>query len=544
MRLLTILTLSFTLLSPLAAAEKRPNILFCFADDMGRYASFYQQLDGKGTLNDLIKTPNIDRIAKEGVIFKNAHVCAPSCTPCRSALLSGQYFWRTGRAAILQGAKWDSKIPAYPLLLKESGYHIGKMFKVWSPGFPADAPYGEQAHAYEKAGRRVNDFSENVTKMVAEGKAVDAAKQELYNEVSANFDAFIADRKEGQPFCFWYGPTNVHRKWVKGSGTALWGLDPEQLKGKLPTFLPDVPEVREDLASYFGEIMAFDACVGVLIKKLEALGELDNTLFAVSGDHGAPGFPHGKCNLYDFGTHVTLAVRGAGTVGGRVVDDFVNLMDLAPTFLETGSVTLPEVMTGRSLVNVLRSEKGGQVDPTRNYVITGRERHVESAREGFLPYPQRALRTPDYVYILNFKPDRSPMGDPGQLDADSTTLTENTHASFADMDSSPTKSWLIGERANPQWKQHFDWAFAKRPREELYALGKDPFEVNNLANDPDYATIRDQMRERLMAELTRTRDPRVENDGAFFEKAPMSGPLPDDVAKPKRAMGPGKKKVK
>ncbi len=540
MRPLLLLCLLLPVLSALGAA--RPNILFCFADDMGRYASIYRQLEGMGTLNDIIETPNIDRIAREGVLFKNAHVTAPSCTPCRSSLLSGQYFWRTGRAAILQGAKWDMNIPSYPLLLKDAGYHIGKMYKVWSPGSPGDAPYGQQQHAYEKAGRRVNDFSEHVTRMVAEGTEIEAAKKVLYDEVAANFDAFLADRQKDQPFCFWYGPTNVHRKWVKGSGAALWKLDPEKLKGRLPAFLPDVPEVREDLASYFGEIMAFDACVGVLLKKLEALGELDNTLVVVSGDHGAPGFPHGKCNLYDFGTHVTLAVRGAGTRGGRVVDDFVNLMDLAPTFLEAGGVKPPEVMTGRSILPVLRSDKSGQVDPERTWVITGRERHVESAREGFLPYPQRALRTPDYLFILNFKPDRTPMGDPGQLDADATTLTENTHTSFADMDSSPTKAWLIGEHNNPQWKQHFDWAFGKRPREELYVISKDPHEVKNVADEPDYATIRDQMRERLMAELARTQDPRLEKDGAFFETAPMAGPLPDDVAKPNRPKKAGGKK--
>ncbi len=541
MRIRLLLSLSLLLsgnISNLSAAEiKRPNILFFFADDMGRYGSLYQHLDGKGTVNDLIKTPNIDRIAKEGVLFKNAHVCAPSCTPCRSSLLSGQYFWRTGRAAILQGAVWDPKIPAFPLLLKDAGYHIGKSYKVWSPGSPADAPYGEQAHAFQQSGSRVNQFSETVTQLVAGGKEIEAAKAEIYAEVAGNFDSFINARPEGQPFCYWYGPTNVHRKWTKGSAKALWGMDPEKLKGKMPSFLPDMPEVREDLADYFGEIMAFDACIGVHLKKLEAMGELDNTLVVVSGDHGAPGFPHGKCNLYDFGTHVTLAVRGAGTVPGRVVDDFVNLMDLAPTFLETAHLTPPAVMTGRSLVPLLKSNQGGQIDPERNYVITGRERHVESAREGYLPYPQRALRTADYLYILNFKPDRMPMGDAGNLDAGVTALTENTHVSFADMDSSPTKAWLIGERNNPQWKQHFDWAFALRPEEELYAINKDPFEVHNVAQDPDYATIRDQMRERLMTELTKTKDPRVENGGAFFETAPMAGPLPADATKPKRAKG-------
>ena len=115
--------------------------------------------------------------------YRNAHVNAPSCTPCRSALLSGQYFWRTGRGAILQGAVWDSSIPSYPLLLKEAGYHIGKTFKVWSPGTPADAPYGGQQYAYEQAGRRFNQFSQTATALVADGMSVEAAKQVLYDDL-------------------------------------------------------------------------------------------------------------------------------------------------------------------------------------------------------------------------------------------------------------------------------------------------------------------------------------------------------------------------
>ena len=93
-----------------------------------------------------------------------------------------------------------------------------------------------------------------------------------------------------------------------------------------------------------------------------------------------PGFPHGKCNLYDFGTGVCLAIAGPGVRGGRVVDDFVNLTDLAPTFLEAGGVAVPEVMTGRSLWPVLKSDRQGLVDPQRTFVVTGRERHVEMAR--------------------------------------------------------------------------------------------------------------------------------------------------------------------
>jgi len=269
----------------------RPNILFAFADDWGRHASAYAKCDGPGTVNDLIKTPNFDRIAAEGVLFRHAFVSAPSCTPCRSAILSGQHFWRTGRAAILNGAIWDFSSPAYPLMLRDAGYHIGKSYKVWSPGAPADAPYGQRQHAYEDAGRRFNQFSQNVTKMVEAGQDIDQAKQQLFNEVTKNFDNFLADRKAGQPFCFWFGPTNVHRMWVKGSGKKLWGLEPDELQGKMPGFLPDAPEVREDLADYFGEAMAFDEALGLLVNKLEEIGELDNTIIVVSGDHGAPRIP-------------------------------------------------------------------------------------------------------------------------------------------------------------------------------------------------------------------------------------------------------------
>ncbi len=511
-----------------ADSPRRPNIVFAFADDMGRYASAYRAVDGAGTLNDVVKTPHIDRVAREGALFRHAFVNAPSCTPCRSSLLSGQHFWRTRRGAILRGAVWDDSIPSFPLLLRDAGYHIGKTSKVWSPGTPADAPFGGQKFAYQKAGNRFNNFSENVTAAVARGTPLDDAKQAMYAEVAGNFDAFLAARKPDQPFCYWFGSTTVHRTWIKGSGKALWGIDPDALKGKLPPFLPDAPEVREDLADYLGEVQAFDSMVGVLLKKLEAIGELDNTLVVVSGDHGAPGFPRGKCNLYDFGTRVTLAVRGAGTKGGRVIDDFTSLPDLAPTFLELAGVARPDTMTARSLVGVLRSEASGQIDPERTFVLSGRERHVAEAREDFLPYPQRAIRTKDHLYIVNFRPERWPMGSPYNLDRNPgptlKELTEVTRVTFADMDAGPTKAWLVLHRNEPEWKRIYDLSFAKRPREELYDLAKDPHQMTNVAADAAYDAIRGELNRRLMTELERTGDPRLVDDGAYFETPPLAGP--------------------
>ena len=519
------LTCLFALTSLAAAAEKPLNILFCFADDWGRYASIYAEHEKFPSPNQVVKTPNIDRIAREGALFRRAYVNAPSCTPCRSALLSGRYFFNTGRAAILNGAVWDPAIPSFPLTLKDQGYHIGKAFKVWSPGDPADAPFGGQAHAYQKAGGRFNNFSEEVTKLVAEGTALDAAKNAMYDEVRGNFDSFLAARRKDAPFLFWHGPTNVHRKWVKGSGEALWGIKPDDLKGKLPKHLPDVPEFREDFASYLGEIQAFDAQVGVLVKRLEEAGELDHTVIVISGDHGAPGFPGGKCNLYDFGTNVTLAIRWPGQPGGRLIHDFVNLMDLAPTFMEIGGAAIPPGVNGKSIVSVMKAGKSGLVEKERDYVITGRERHVSIAREGNLPYPQRALRKDGFLYIHNFKPERMPMGDTKNLTdrftPDQDSLENNTYEAFPDMDSSPAKAWLIQHRHDSQYKWHFEYAFAKRPQEELYDLSKDPDATINVAKEAGYAEMKAKMAAELMEKLKAVGDPRVTMDPVPFEHEPF-----------------------
>lgn len=501
--------------------RRKPNVLFCFADDWGRYASCYAKIDGKPSINSVLKTPNIDRLASEGVIFRNAFAPCPSCTPCRSSLITGQYFWRSGKASILQGAQWDDTLPSFALSIRDSGYDIGKYIKVWSPGTPADAPFGGQKYAFDQNGKEYNNFSESVFKRIAAGESVDEAKSNVIASAEADFQKFLSSRKQHQPFFFWFGPTLVHREFEEGSASKLWGIDPELLKGKLPSFLPDVPEIRKDVADYLGEIQAWDAGVGVLIRKLEAIGELENTVIVLSGDHGMPGVPRGKCNLYDFGTSVPLIVRGPGIEPNRVIDDFVNLMDLAPTFLDFAGLNAPEVMQAHSLTPLLHSNQSGVIDPSRDYVITGRERHVAKAREGNLPYPQRALRTKDFLYVHNFKPDRWPMGDPADetvsVTLDRNRLIHDTFVTYADFDASPTKAWLIQNGVQPEFKKFFDLAFAKRPMEELYDLQKDPDQVQNVAAGPEYDTVLRSLRTRLFTELRKAGDPRLLDDGHYYE---------------------------
>jgi N-sulfoglucosamine sulfohydrolase len=504
---------------------KKPNIFFFFADDWGKYASTYTMFSP----NKVIHTPVFDRFAKEGVQFNNAHVNSPSCTPSRSSLLSGQYFYRTGLGANLWG-EWDMNIPSYPLMLEKAGYNIGFSYKCWGPGTPRDAPYGGEAKAFMSAGTRFNEFSQNVAEIVMGGKSIEEAKEELYKEGLDNFSSFLKTREEGRPFCYWFGPMNTHRHWIRGSGKNFWGLDPDALKGRMPAFLPDVPEIREDMTDYFGEVLALDEMFGRFLKELEAIGELENTLIVVSGDHGIPGFPRGKCNLYPFGTNVPLLIQWPGEApGGRVIDDFINLMDMAPTFLEAAGIPIPEAMTGRSIVPLLKSNKEGVIDETRNFVVTGRERHVPTARDGNLPYPQRSILTKDFLYIINFTPDRYPSGAPyflGGLQSDPAfaELETDTRLTYADIDAGPTKAWMIKHRNDSEWKMHWDLGFELRPSEELYDLNKDPDYLMNVANDPAYSNTKENLLEQLIQILKSTGDPRVTGDGKAFDRQPYTSP--------------------
>lgn len=499
--------------------KSRPNIFFFFADDWGKYAGIHSEV----AINRVIETPAFDQLAQEGVRFTNAHVNAPTCTASRSALFSGQYFFRTGFGAFLYGKQWNSSIPTYPLLLKDAGYFIGHTYKGWSPGAPVDAPLGGREHAYNKRGTRFNTFSQQVTAMVAGGMESEEAKEVLYREALGNFEDFLDKRPDNSPFCYYFGPTNTHRAWEQGSGKKLWNIDPDKLEGLLPEFLPDVPEIREDVADYLGEACALDAVLGQFVEKLKEMGELDNTIIVVSGDHGIPGFPRAKSNLYEIGTNVALLIRWGDEIGkNRELTDFVNLTDIAPTFLEVAGVPVPECMTGRSLLPILtESRESGRIDSGRDYVVTGRERHFMTARAGNLSYPSRAIRTDDYLYIRNFHPERSPQGDPlpfpRNADFDHDTTRFNYGAPFADLDGGPTKIWLLEHFFDPHRQRIMELAVGFRPEEELYDLRLDPDYMNNVAQSPEYRKIREEHASRLMTILTETSDPRVIEDGSLFD---------------------------
>ena len=258
----------------------------------------------------------------------------------------------------------------------------------------------------------------------------------------------------------------------------------------VPAFLPDVPEVREDLLDYFAEIDRFDRDVGEILETLDRSGKAADTLVLVTSDNGMP-FPRCKTNLYDYGVRMPLAVRWPARVAGpRVVDDFVTLSDCAPTFLEAAGLNPPPGTVARSFLNVLLSKASGQVDPTRDHAIMARECHGRR-------WPCRALRNAQWLYIRNFRPH----------EVDGLVC-----------DDSPTRRFLVDHAFEAKYRRYFDLAFGPRTAEELYDVRTDPDQVTNLAERPEHAAALRAMREALDAELKRTGDPRLLGRGEELDR--------------------------
>lgn len=433
--------------------QVRPNILLCLGDNYS-----WSHLPPYGC--DAIQAPNFARVAREGVLFRHAFAPAPSCAPSRSSLLTGQDVWRLEQGANLHG-ELPTRFPVYPELLEKAGYHVGFTGKGWAPG------------SLEASGRKRNPAGEKFS----------------------DFKTFLERKPAGQPFCFWYGDIYSN---PLGKPVVKDGVDLERFR--IPPFLPDVEATRNDFYYYFQRLRRFDAAVGEMLAALERAGQLENTLIVFTADNGMD-FPRSYPNLYDYGTRMFMAMRWGDRVrGGRTVEDFVTLTDLAPTFLEAAGVKVPADMTGRSLMPLLRSTSSGQIDAVRDRVYTARERHAW-ARLGGLGYPMRAVRTGEFLYLRNFEPGRWPAGDPD--------FAHFTQGVYGDIDRCATKSYMYEHRDDPAVRPLFELSFGRRPAEELYDLRQDPEQMRNVAGQTAYAVVQRQLAEDLMRRLRETGDPRA-----------------------------------
>jgi arylsulfatase A-like enzyme len=445
-------------------AAARPNILVIVGDDWSYpHAGVYG--------DTVVRTPTFNRVAREGTVFRRAFVAAPSCTPSRASLLTGRAPHQLEEGGNLWG-HLPARFDVYPDLLERAGYAIGHTRKGWGPG------------SFEAGGRTRNPAGPQF----------------------GSFEAFHQQVAKDQPFCFWFGSNDPHRPYEAGAGAAS-GLKAERVT--VPAFLPDTPEVRNDILDYYFEVERLDREAGALIRLLEQNGQLDNTLVVFTSDNGMP-FPRAKANLYDGGTHVPLAIRyPRGAKAGQQRDELVTLTDLAPTLLEAAGVAVPAAMTGRTLMPLL----AGSRQSDRDRVFVERERHAQ-VRRGDLSYPARAVRTERLLYIRNVRPERWPAGDPEMYFA---------VGPFGDIDGGPSKDLLLERRNDPAIAGAFALATAKRPGEELYDLRKDPDQLRNVAGRPEYESERARLAAMLEKWRRDTADPRVMRDDDRWDKFPYYG---------------------
>ena len=471
---------------PSATSESRPNILICIADD----ASFpHMGIYGCSWVN----TPGFDRVAKEGVIFTRAYTPNAKCSPSRSCFLTGRNPWQL-EAAANHIPYFPAKFKTYPEILSQNDYFVGMTEKGWAPGIAVD----ENGSPRQMAGRPFNAR-----------KLTPPTRHISTNNYTENFRDFLNAKPVDQPWCFWYGSIEPHRAYEANSGRLLGGKKTEDIDW-VPGFWPDNEVVRNDMLDYAFELEYFDKHLVQMLDELEKRGELANTIVIVTADNGMP-FPRAKGQSYEMACHLPFAVLWKNGImhPGRIVDDFVSFIDVAPTILELAQIdaarTGMQPMTGSSFSSLLFSDKSGQVDPTRDHVILGRERN-DIGRPNDQGYPIRAMVKDNFMYLHNFAPERWPSCDP---------IT-----GYLDTDGSPTKAQVISARTQPDIRHLWQLSFGKRGREELYDLSTDSDCLHNLADRPERQELLMQMKNELFSSLTEQGDPRMLGQGDVFDNCP------------------------
>ena len=495
---------------------QRPNILIAISDDQSFAHTSFAGCK-------FVSTPGFDRVARSGIYFTNCFSGSPGSAPSRGSLVTGRYHWQNEQSG-QHASSWMKKYVPFADALKANGYHTGFTGKGVAPFQYARNEQDSLWREENAAGKAYNSIQYKKGDPGDERTAGGIGN----NNYSANFRDFMQKRRPGQPFYFWYGATEPHRAYEKDSWMRN-GKDPA--KAEVPGFLPDDGVIRGDLLDYAVEIEWFDLHLGRMLNYLDSVGELDNTIVIVTGDNGMP-FPRAKANGYEYGVHVPLAISyPKGFPGNRIVDDPVSFVDFAPTILEITN-TRPDGMMpifGRSITNILKSDKSGIVDETKKYIFAGRERH-SSSRWNNLGYPQRVIRSEQYLLIWNMKPDLWPAGDPQAINTESPLRelrpmygidekgVHHPEWAFTDVDDSPSKSFLIENHSDEKIKYFFDLAYAKKVEYELYDVKKDPYCLTNLCRQPEYSAIEKGMKDELLKELIRSGDPRIVGpDKEIFE---------------------------
>ncbi len=422
-----------------AQSGSRPNFVLIIADDMA--------WDDSGAYgNTKIRTPNIDRLASEGMRFTRAFVTISSCSPSRSSLITGRYPHNTDAEQL----HWPLPPAQVTFVekLKDAGYWTVASGK-WHLGEAVKSRFD----VVNDAGAAGFQSDPKTGKMLAED-----------DSGAAGWIPTMRQRPGDRPFFLWLAAFDPHRDYVEN-------IIPEPHRPAditVPPYLPDTPEVRRELALYYDEIARLDENVGMVTAELERQGVAGNTLVLFISDNGRP-FPRAKTTLYDSGIRTPLIARWPAKIEhGAVAEGLVSSVDVAPTILELAGVAIPSTVQGKSFAPILRNPRAA----TRDAVYAEKNWHDYEDRA-------RAVRTGRFKYIRNDYPD--------------LPLTTS-----ADSGRSPTMDAIRRLRdagkLTPAQSRIF---LAPRPREELYDVVADPHELRNLAADKAYARTLAELREML-----------------------------------------------
>lgn len=472
----------------LASAEgekssAKPNILFAIADDWSfGHAGVYGC--------QWVKTPAMDRVARDGILFTQAYTPNGKCSPSRASVITGRNPWQLKEA----GNHWSIFPPefkSYQEALGEQGYFVGMTGKGWGPGIAKNAAGQDR----EMTGKSF-DQKKLPAKPTKGISAVDYA---------GNFDDFLNAVPNGEPWSFWYGSREPHRSYEYGSGVAKGGKKTSDID-RVPASWPDTEEVRNDMLDYAWEVENFDLHLGRMLAELEQRGLLENTIVVVTSDNGMP-FPHCKGYAYEESNHLPLAIMWPQGIAkpGRVVDDYVSFIDLAPTFLEVARIEQSQsgmaAITGRSLTEIFKSDQSGRIIPERDHVLIGKERN-DVGRPNDEGYPIRGIVKDGMLYLHNFETHRWPGGV--------------VETGYKDTDDSPTKTAVLATESTPDQKHFFAASFGKLPADQLFDLKSDPDCMKNLASTVSFAALKTQ----LFEELKHEEDPRVLGKGQVYDEYP------------------------
>jgi len=484
--IITLITLLQSKVISLSVADNPPNILLAIADDWsyGHAGAYHCQW---------VQTPAFDRIAREGLLFDNAYTPNAKCAPSRATILTGRYSWQLEEAAN-HVCPFPPKFGGFMERLAAEGYQSGFTGKGWGPGSALDElgrPRAITGKAYQNKKQRAP------TRGISN------------NDYAGNFQSFLDELEPGKPWVFWYGTTEPHRGYEFGSGVRL-GKRLDQID-RIPAYWPDNETTRHDLLDYAIEVEHYDHHLGRILDMLQARGMLDQTLVVATSDHGMP-FPRVKGQAYLHSNHVPLAIRWPEGIqgAGRRILDFVNFTDLAPTFLEAAGISqlgpIMQPVSGMSLFDLFNTQASGQVNPERNRVIVGKERH-DIGRPNDWGYPIRGILTSQWLYLQNFHPERWPAGNP--------------ETGYLNCDGSPLKTHILQSRRAGMDATYWELAFGKRPGKELYHIDRDEDCVINLATDSEHTLTQEHLADLLRQDLIRQGDPRILGQGAFFDSIPF-----------------------